>query len=105
MVPGRKFCTRTSACATSLARTSRPNVLLTSTDSERLPRFEEMNSAENSPDLSMVARLQGQYDEARAYLDEVLKMATDVGDHHEVANALLNLGGVFGDETVRFDKI
>ncbi len=28
-----------------------------SIDSERLPRFEEMNSAENSPALSMVARL------------------------------------------------
>ena len=57
MVPGRKFCTSTSACATSLASTSRPAVLLTSIDSERLPRLEEMNSAENSPPLSMVARL------------------------------------------------
>src|SRR5438876_9797746 len=57
MVPGRKFCTSTSACATSLARTSRPISLLISIDSERLPRFEEMNSAENSPALSMVARL------------------------------------------------
>jgi hypothetical protein len=28
-----------------------------SIDSDRLPRFEEMNSAENSPALSMVARL------------------------------------------------
>src|SRR5438046_6302433 len=57
MVPGRKFCTNTSACATSLARTSRPTSLLMSIDSERLPRFEEMNSAENSPALSIVARL------------------------------------------------
>src|ERR1700686_3688920 len=57
MVPGRKFCTSTSACATSFARTSRPISLLISIDSERLPRFEEMNSAENSPALSMVARL------------------------------------------------
>src|SRR5207253_2624247 len=57
MVPGRKFCTSTSACATSLARTSRPISLLISIDSERLPRLEEMNSAENSPPLSMVARL------------------------------------------------
>src|SRR5438105_1086041 len=57
MVPGRKFCTSTSACATSLARTSRPISLLISIDSERLPRFEEMHSAENSPALSMVARL------------------------------------------------
>src|SRR5713226_5913139 len=57
MVPGRKFCTSTSAGATSLARTSRPISLLISIDSERLPRFEEMNSAENSPALSMVARL------------------------------------------------
>src|ERR1700686_5445697 len=57
MVPGRKFCTSTSACATSLARTSRPISLLMSIDSERLPRFEEMNSAENSPALSMVSRL------------------------------------------------
>src|SRR5258705_11520446 len=57
MVPGRKFCTRTSACPTSLARTSRPASLLTSIDSERLPRFEEINSAENSPSLSIVARL------------------------------------------------
>src|SRR4029077_7732705 len=36
---------------------SRPISLLMSIDSERLPRFEEMNSAENSPALSMVARL------------------------------------------------
>src|ERR1700722_2795450 len=57
MVPGRKFCTSTSVCATSLASTSRPSSLLMSIDSERLPRFEEMNRAENSPDLSMVARL------------------------------------------------
>ena len=57
MVPGRKFCTRTSACATSLASTSRPAALLTSIDSERLPRFEEIKSAENSPSLSIVARL------------------------------------------------
>src|SRR5712671_5132038 len=57
MVPGRKFCTSTSACATSLARTSRPAALFTSIASERLPRLEEMNSAENSPALSMVARL------------------------------------------------
>src|SRR5882724_4879787 len=57
MVPGRKFCTSTSAWATSLARTSRPISLLMSIDSERLPRFEEMNRAENSPALSMVARL------------------------------------------------
>src|SRR5712672_1332181 len=57
MAPGRKFCTSTSACATSLARTSRPTSLLMSIDSERLPRFEEMNRAENSPALSMVARL------------------------------------------------
>src|SRR5712671_7848313 len=57
MVPGRKFCASTSACATSLARTSRPTALLMSIDNERLPRFEEMNSAENSPPLSIVARL------------------------------------------------
>jgi len=57
MVPGRKFCTSTSACATSFARTSRPAALLTSIERERLPRLEEMNSAENSPPLSMVARL------------------------------------------------
>src|SRR5882724_11761302 len=57
VVPGRKFCTRTSLCATSLAITSRPASLLTSIDSERLPRLEEMNSAENSPALSMTARL------------------------------------------------
>src|SRR5262245_12432308 len=57
MVPGRKFCTSTSACATSLPSTSRPASLLTSMASERLPRLEEMNSAENSPALSMVARL------------------------------------------------
>src|SRR6185312_14839480 len=57
MVPGRKFCTSTSAFATSFAITSRPASLLTSMASERLPRLEEMNSAENSPALSMVARL------------------------------------------------
>src|SRR5580704_16985314 len=57
MAPGRKFCTSTSASATSLARTSRPTGLLTSIESERLPRFEEMNSAENSPPLSIDARL------------------------------------------------
>ena len=57
MVPGRKFCTSTSACATSSARTSRPAVLLTSIESERLPRLEEMNSAENSPPLSIAAAL------------------------------------------------
>src|ERR1700733_7084010 len=57
MAPGRKFCTSTSACATSFVRTSRPASLLMSIDSDRLPRFEEMNSAENSPPLSIVARL------------------------------------------------
>jgi len=30
---------------------------LISIDSERLPRFDEMKSAENSPALSMLARL------------------------------------------------
>src|SRR5258707_14785358 len=57
MVARRKFCPTTSACATSLARTSRPTSFLMWIDSERLPRFEEMNSGENSPALSIVARL------------------------------------------------
>src|SRR4051794_14155237 len=37
-----------SACPTSLVRSSRPAALLT-IESERLPRFEEIKSAENSP--------------------------------------------------------
>src|SRR6185295_4317743 len=57
IVPGRKFWTSTSACPTSFLRTSTPALLLMSTASDRLPRLDEMNSAENSPPLSMGARL------------------------------------------------
>jgi len=57
MVPGRKFCTSTSLPMTNLRNTSRPASLFMSIDSERLPRFEEMNSAENSLVLPIGARL------------------------------------------------
>jgi hypothetical protein len=40
-----------------LASTSRPASLFTSIDSDRLPRFDEMKRAENSPALSIAARL------------------------------------------------
>src|SRR6185436_6154190 len=57
IVPGRKFWTSTSACPTSFLRTSMPALLLMSMASDRLPRLDEINSAENSPPLSMGARL------------------------------------------------
>jgi len=57
MAPGRKFCTSTSVRATSRPNTSRPTALFMSIESERLPRLDEMNSAENSPALSKEAPL------------------------------------------------
>ena len=57
MVPGRKFCTSTSELAISLRMIFPASGRFKSSASERLPRFEETNSAENSPDALIDCRL------------------------------------------------
>jgi hypothetical protein len=53
--PGRKFCTSTSARVAGSRVIFAASGRLRSSDSERLPRFVETNSAENSPTRSPIA--------------------------------------------------